>query len=133
MLALVQNLVAFAPNGHFQRSSVVPTNVFGIRSLKTAPTRLWMKEEEDDKTDEIESVEDSAEEGEDDADEKEEEPQEDPEITALKEEIAALEATLKTKRSTLSYTQDQAEEYSKGGYARKVAEMENMRRARSVS
>jgi hypothetical protein len=133
LLASLPNLVAFAPNGHFQRSSVFPTSVFRIRSLNTVPTMLRMKEEEGDKTDETESVEDSAGEGEDDADEKEEEPQEDPEITALKEEIAALEATLKTKRSTLSYTQDQSEEYSKGGYARKVAEMENMRRARSVS
>jgi hypothetical protein len=62
-----------------------------------------------------------------------EEPKEDPEILALKEEIAGLESTLKNKKNTLSYTQEQAEEYSKAGYARKVAEMENMRRARSVS
>jgi hypothetical protein len=33
----------------------------------------------------------------------------------------------------LSYTQESAEEYTKSGYARKVAEMENMRRLRSVS
>jgi hypothetical protein len=65
--------------------------------------------------------------------EKEEEPEEDPELVALKEEIAQLESTLKNKKTTLSYTQDQVEEYSKAGYARKVAEMENMRRVRSVS
>lgn len=58
---------------------------------------------------------------------------EDPAVVALKEEIAALESSLKSKRSTLMYTKDQLEEYSKAGYARKVAEMENMRRIRSVS
>eukprot|EP00980_Cylindrotheca_fusiformis_P030440 scaffold24812_cov171-Cylindrotheca_fusiformis.AAC.3 len=56
---------------------------------------------------------------------------EDPEVVALKEEIAKLEGELKAKQATLSYAQDQVEEYSKGGYARKVAEMENMRRVRS--
>ena len=60
-------------------------------------------------------------------------PPEDPEVTALKEEIANLESELKSKKANLSYQLDQAEEYSKAGYARTVAEMENMRRARSVS
>lgn len=63
----------------------------------------------------------------------EEEPAEDPELVAIKEEIAQLESTLKDKRRELAYVSDKAEEYSKSGYARKVAEMENMRRARSVS
>jgi len=63
----------------------------------------------------------------------EEEVPEDPELTALKQEIANLESELKAKQSTLSYTQSQVDEYSKGGYARKVAEMETMRRVRSVS
>jgi molecular chaperone GrpE (heat shock protein) len=58
---------------------------------------------------------------------------EDPEVVAIKEEIAQLESELKSKQSTLQYAQDQVEEYSKGGYARKVAEMENMRRVRKVS
>ena len=62
-----------------------------------------------------------------------EEEQEDPEVVAIKEEIAQLESTLKDKRRELAYVSDKAEEYSKSGYARKVAEMENMRRARSVS
>jgi molecular chaperone GrpE (heat shock protein) len=66
--------------------------------------------------------------------EEEEEPQpEDPELVALKEEIAKLEAEVKGKRRQVEYTSDQADEYSQAGYARKVAEMENMRRARSVS
>lgn len=63
----------------------------------------------------------------------EEEPPEDPEVVAVKDEIAQLESTLKEKRRELAYISDKAEEYSKSGYARKVAEMENMRRARSVS
>ena len=58
---------------------------------------------------------------------------EDPEIVAIKEEIAKLESTLKEKRRELDYAVDKADEYTKSGYARKVAEMENMRRARSVS
>jgi hypothetical protein len=66
-------------------------------------------------------------------DQEEVQPEEDPAITALKEQIATLESTLKSKQSSLRYAQDQAEEYSKAGYARKVAEMENMRRMRSVS
>lgn len=63
----------------------------------------------------------------------EEAPKEDPEVKAIKEEIAELEKTLKEKKSQIQYLQDSAERYSKAGYARKVAEMENMRRTRSVS
>ena len=58
---------------------------------------------------------------------------EDPEVTAIKAEIADLESTLKEKKSQILYLQDAADLNSKAGYARKVAEMENMRRARSVS
>eukprot|EP00529_Nitzschia_sp_RCC80_P027805 CAMPEP_0113486548 /NCGR_PEP_ID=MMETSP0014_2-20120614/25053_1 /TAXON_ID=2857 /ORGANISM="Nitzschia sp." /LENGTH=258 /DNA_ID=CAMNT_0000380223 /DNA_START=227 /DNA_END=999 /DNA_ORIENTATION=+ /assembly_acc=CAM_ASM_000159 len=62
-----------------------------------------------------------------------EEPQveEDPEVVALKAEIAEHEATLAKSQSSLQHALDQCEEYSKTGYARKVAEMENMRRVRS--
>ena len=58
---------------------------------------------------------------------------EDPEVTAIKNEIADLEKQLKEKKSQVDYLQDAADLNSKAGYARKVAEMENMRRARSVS
>ncbi|GAX26993.1 hypothetical protein FisN_9Lh301 [Fistulifera solaris] len=69
----------------------------------------------------------------DEEEEEEEEPQpEDPELVALKEEIAKLEAEVKEKRRQVEYTSEQADEYSQAGYARKVAEMENMRRARSM-
>jgi hypothetical protein len=55
------------------------------------------------------------------------------ELTALKEEISKLEATLAYEKSKLETALDECEEYSKTGYARKVADMENMRRVRSVS
>lgn len=61
------------------------------------------------------------------------EPEEDPEITALKEEIQDLEKKVKDKRRQAMDMSDRADEYSQSGYQRKVAEMENMRRARSVS
>jgi hypothetical protein len=63
----------------------------------------------------------------------EEQVPEDPEVVALKEEIAQLETSLKDKRRAVSATVDKADDYTKSGYARKIAEMENMRRARSVS
>lgn len=54
------------------------------------------------------------------------------ELAALKAEIGEFEKSLAAKKSALQYALDQCEEYSKTGYARKVAEMENMRRVRSV-
>lgn len=54
-------------------------------------------------------------------------------LAALKAQIAEFEKALAAKKSALEYALDQCEEYSKTGYARKVAEMENMRRVRSVS
>jgi len=60
------------------------------------------------------------------------EEEEDPELKALKEEIASMEATLKEKRRQVASYSDRADDFTKTGYARKVAEMEMMRRARSV-
>ena len=60
-------------------------------------------------------------------------PPEDPAVTALKQEITNLESALKAKRLQVADMSDRADEMSQAGYARKVAEMENMRRARSVS
>lgn len=56
----------------------------------------------------------------------------DPEVVELKAEIEDLEASLSSKRRKLREAQDAAELYTKAGYARKVAEMENMRRVRSM-
>lgn len=55
------------------------------------------------------------------------------ELAELKADITKLELEIKNKRRTLSYYNDMADDFTKSGYARKVAEMENMRRARSVS
>lgn len=76
---------------------------------------------------------DAAAEGETAATDESEPAPEDPEVTAIKNEIADLEKQLKEKKSQVDYLQDAADLNSKAGYARKVAEMENMRRARSVS
>ena len=83
---------------------------------------------EDAKDEEVEAKDDSGE-----AEEESKEEEEDSEIKAIKDEIAELESTLKSQRTTLAYTKDSADEYTKSGYGRKVAEMENMRRIRSVS
>ena len=64
--------------------------------------------------------------------EEEEEEEEDPELKALKEEIGQLEEELKKARRKVADVSDRADDFTKTGYARKVAEMENMRRARSV-
>jgi molecular chaperone GrpE (heat shock protein) len=67
------------------------------------------------------------------SEEEEEEPQEDPEITELKQQIAQLESQLKQKNRDLNSIERMADEYSKGGYARKVAEMESFRRSKSAA
>jgi len=84
--------------------------------------------EEDSKDEEVEAKDESVE-----AEEESKEEEEDSEIKAIKDEIAELESSLKSQRTTLAYTKDSADEYTKSGYGRKVAEMENMRRIRSVS
>mmetsp|Transcript_54586 Transcript_54586/g.63016 ORF Transcript_54586/g.63016 Transcript_54586/m.63016 type:complete len:278 (+) Transcript_54586:104-937(+) len=61
----------------------------------------------------------------------EEKPEDPPELKDLKEKIAELESTLVAKKSSLQYNLEQCEEFSKSGYTRKVAEMENMKRVRS--
>ena len=95
-----------------------------------------MAEDEEVSEGDDDSADESASNDNDSTDEEEEEeegPPEDPELTALKESIAALEATLADKKSKLQYELEKCEEYSKSGYARKVADMENMKRVRSVS
>jgi len=61
------------------------------------------------------------------------EQEEDPAMVKLREEIAAHETLLKELRRKIAYAKDEADDYSKAGYARKVAEMENMRRTQKVS
>ena len=102
-------------------------------------TTLLMSEEDQQQEEEQETTTSSSEDSTDDEKEEEEEeeeekkPEESPEVTDLKEKIAKLESTVAEKKSSLQYNLEQIEEYSKSGYARKVAEMENMKRVRSVS
>ncbi len=65
--------------------------------------------------------------------EEEQQPEEDPEVTALKEEIAELEKTLKDKNRDLNSIDSMVDKYSKEGYARKVAELDQLRKMRRVS
>ncbi|GKY90789.1 hypothetical protein MPSEU_000051700 [Mayamaea pseudoterrestris] len=64
-------------------------------------------------------------------DQDQEQDEEDSELIAMKEEIAVLEQRNKETRRQVMLVSDQADEFSKEGYARKVAEMETMRRNRS--
>lgn len=59
-------------------------------------------------------------------------PKEDSTLSSLKDEISSVEAQVRTTRRKAADVSDRADDYSKAGYARKVAELENMRRARSV-
>eukprot|EP00550_Attheya_septentrionalis_P003740 CAMPEP_0198283152 /NCGR_PEP_ID=MMETSP1449-20131203/2824_1 /TAXON_ID=420275 /ORGANISM="Attheya septentrionalis, Strain CCMP2084" /LENGTH=293 /DNA_ID=CAMNT_0043979677 /DNA_START=100 /DNA_END=981 /DNA_ORIENTATION=+ len=63
----------------------------------------------------------------------EEEPKEDVEIAALNEEIAKVETKIKTTRKDLNSAKNSVDEYSQAGYARKVAQMENMRKIRGAT
>ena len=143
-LALVGGIVqrdipttnAFSLNS---KSLVSCRNVVQSTSVATSRTKrsvLYMAEDEEVSEGDDDSADESASNDNDSTDEEEEEeegPPEDPELTALKESIAALEATLADKKSKLQYELEKCEEYSKSGYARKVADMENMKRVRSVS
>jgi len=86
---------------------------------------------EDEKASEGDDSADESASNDNDSTDEEEGPPEDPELMALKESIAALETTLADKKSKLQYELEKCEEYSKSGYARKVADMENMKRVRS--
>jgi molecular chaperone GrpE (heat shock protein) len=71
--------------------------------------------------------------GDQQAEGEEEQPKENPEVTAIKEEIAALEAKVKSRRNDLASIIDSVETYSKAGYARKVAEMDQIRKMRGAA
>ena len=120
---------AFVVQGPFTMGSNGPLEAFVSNSRTQQSTAIFMSDDRE----EIDVPPPASEYTEEAAPEEAPEIQEDPEVTAIKEEIAQLESTLKEKRRELAYVSDKADEYTKSGYARKVAEMENMRRARSVS
>lgn len=63
----------------------------------------------------------------------EEEQEVDEELEAIRKEISELEASLKSKNRELDSIEKLGEQYTKGGYARKVAEMESARRSRNAA
>ena len=89
-------------------------------------------QENQEEEEESNKQEDSSSSTTDDNEAEEEEPEEDPEITAMKKEINELESLLKQKNRDLNNMERMVEEYTKGGYARKVAEMESFRRRQSM-
>jgi len=132
-LALVSISDAFSLNSI---SSAVCRDVIQPAAVATATARtaasvLYMAEDEEASKGDDDSVDESASNDNDSTDDEEQEPPANPEVTALKESIAALESTLADKKSKLQYELEKCEEYSKSGYARKVADMENMKRVRS--
>lgn len=105
-------------------------NMIQLKPLATARTSeavLYMTEEHDAST----GDEGASNEADPTEDKEDEGPPEDPGVKAIKDSIAELEATLSDKKSKLQYELEKCEEYSKSGYARKVADMENMKRVRS--
>eukprot|EP00547_Thalassionema_nitzschioides_P003008 CAMPEP_0194205568 /NCGR_PEP_ID=MMETSP0156-20130528/4810_1 /TAXON_ID=33649 /ORGANISM="Thalassionema nitzschioides, Strain L26-B" /LENGTH=278 /DNA_ID=CAMNT_0038931871 /DNA_START=37 /DNA_END=873 /DNA_ORIENTATION=- len=103
------------------------SNPFGLSVLKNnkpSESVLYAEEEGDSvateaSEEEVEKVE-----------EEQEEPPEDPEVVALKEDIKTFESELRAKRNNLSNVLDSADRYTQGGYARQVAQMEDMKRIR---
>ncbi|KAI2504212.1 GrpE [Fragilaria crotonensis] len=131
---------------HSSRQVLVPTNhfktapplgmLFGSKKSKgfakdvqngdTAPA-------DDDGDDETAvDVDDIVQEADDAADDVEENQpsEEDQLMTSLKEAIHNAESELKAKKATLSRIEEDVEKYTKVGYARRVAQMEDMRRIR---
>jgi len=132
-LALVSISDAFSLNSISSavcRDVIQPAAVATV-TARTAASVLYMAEDEEASKGDDDSVDESASNDNDSTDDEEQEPPANPEVTALKESIAALESTLADKKSKLQYELEKCEEYSKSGYARKVADMENMKRVRS--
>jgi len=110
----------------------VPSKVGHAQPESSYSVARWMAEEDDADT-EVASEEDNETGDEEVEESEEEEEEEDPELVALKKEIAEAEKELKDKKRAVRSTEDRADDFTKAGYARKVAEMEQMKRTRKVS
>jgi molecular chaperone GrpE (heat shock protein) len=97
-------------------------------SNQRASSRVVLRNGES--ADDVPAAEESAEDG---SGQEEKEEEEDPEIKALKDEIASMESKLRSKRSEASRIEDDADEYTKTGYYRKCAEMDNFRKRRDLA
>jgi len=104
-----------------------------VPACQTRQCLVLRAEEGDGSAEEVQEVEDKTEQEIETESVDEEEEEVDPEVKSLKDEIAKLESTLKQKNRDLNQLQNLAEDYSKNGYARKVAEVEQFRRLRSAA
>lgn len=106
---------------------------FVLNAESSEKVEAELTDDEPKKSAADESEESSTDETAEEAEEEEEETEEEKELKALKEEITNLENSLKQKNRDLNNIERMSEEYTKGGYARKVAEMESFRRSKSIA
>jgi len=106
-----------------QSTNIYPNNLITLCSSQAAG----------DEQESVEEVSAETEAVEDEEEEQESIEEVDPEVKALKDEIAELESTLKQKNRDLNQSERMADEYTQSGYARKVAEMEELRKRRKAS
>ena len=118
----------FVPTSSIRTSSqstkIYPNNLVTLCSSQAAGDEQESVEEVSAETEVVEDEEEEQESVEEEVD---------PEVKALKDEIAELESTLKQKNRDLNQSERMADEYTQAGYARKVAEMEELRKRRKVS
>lgn len=132
---VVASLASFAACGD---AFVVPAgrscSSFGATSVAPAVSSASCLRAEAEEASEGEAAAKASAEGDQsEGGEEEQQPKEDPEVTAIKEEIANLEAKIKSRRNDLASIIDSVETYSKAGYARKVAEMDQIRKMRGAA
>jgi len=120
-----------------------PHTTVPLATTTPRTTQLWSSQAEEEQatatsTEEVveeeEEEETKSEEEEADAEEDTAPPppsEEELEVQKLQGDITALEATLKQKRLAVNSMDDKIDEYSKSGYARMVAEIDQMRRLQS--
>ena len=128
---------AFGPS--FTKSMLTPPR--GVKSgIALAPSTTRLNSVESSEGAEVDGNEvsndssvETSEELEEEQLEVENKPEENPELIALKEEIAALESTLRSKRLEAGKIEDEADEFTKSGYYRKCAEMDNFRKRRDLA
>mmetsp|Transcript_25777 Transcript_25777/g.36678 ORF Transcript_25777/g.36678 Transcript_25777/m.36678 type:complete len:282 (+) Transcript_25777:89-934(+) len=112
----IQNRLSFTTASPFYITSSSSTQLFAAEEEEAASAT-----EQETETAETEEAEEAV-----------EEVKEDPEVVALKAEIANYESQLRAKQAEISKVAASAEYFSKGGYQRRVAEMENTRRNRKL-
>lgn len=129
MASMVPSQAFVVPKSHHLESTFMLSSPTFYKPNSNAKKVILFAENNSSGEEEVESV--AAEVTEDEPKEAEEEAaptEEDEELAAIKKNIAELENTLKNKNRELNSLLNMADQYSEGGYARKVAEMESFRR-----